>query len=259
MQTVRLKFKHDNLHPLGNHYQSIIEKSKSSKKSTFKKPIVKKEHPGYGTKSTPDVPYQSIIEKSKSSKKSTFKKPIVKKEHPGYGTKSTPDVIDLTQDDTPVLSQRNIFQRTASGGSSSEPWSDKTYISSDCSSEYSSGNIPPTPKYAEILPAFPYSNTEDISTEASSPEFVSTEDGISDTNTEVKVQSLAERVSRERPFPTWFFDDKQPEHVNAVPDHIDGPCYYKVDVQNVKWHSVTSDKRHFKMMSSSQEGFIGER
>ena len=31
MRTVRLKFKHDNLHPLGNHYQSIIEKSKSSK------------------------------------------------------------------------------------------------------------------------------------------------------------------------------------------------------------------------------------
>ena len=80
---------------------------------------------------------------------------------------------------------------------------------------------------------------------------MSTEDGISDTNTELEVQSLAERVSRGRPFPTWFFDDKQPEHVDTVPDHIDGPCYYKVDVQNDKLLSVTSYKRHFKMMSSS--------
>ena len=86
MRTVRLKFKHDNLHPLGNHYQSIIEKSKTSKKCAFKKPNVKKECAGYGTKTTP----------------------LVKKEHPGYGTKTTPDVIDLTQDDDP-FSKENFL------------------------------------------------------------------------------------------------------------------------------------------------------
>ena len=44
-----------------------------------------------------------------------------------------------------------------------------------------------------------------------------------------------------------------------IPFDIDGLSFYKIDIKDHKWHQPTSDKRHFKVMTSSCDGFLGER
>ena len=43
-----------------------------------------------------------------------------------------------------------------------------------------------------------------------------------------------------------------------IPFDIDGFSYYKIDIKDHKWHQPTSDKQHFKVMTSSCDGFLGE-
>ena len=70
---------------------------------------------------------------------------------------------------------------------------------------------------------------------------------------------LLESVSRGRPFPTWYFNKFEPKYVTKIPDDINGTCFYKIKVKQHMWHAVSSDKHHFRMLTSSHEGFFGER
>ena len=72
-------------------------------------------------------------------------------------------------------------------------------------------------------------------------------------------QQLLQSVSRGRPFPTWYFNSVQPTFVNRLPDNIDGTSLFKIKIKDHMWHAVTGDKRHFRMLTSSREGFYGER
>ena len=72
-------------------------------------------------------------------------------------------------------------------------------------------------------------------------------------------QQLLQSVSRGRLFPTWYFNSVQPTFVNRLPDNIDGTSLFKIKIKDHMWHAVTGDKRHFRMLTSSREGFYGER
>ena len=72
-------------------------------------------------------------------------------------------------------------------------------------------------------------------------------------------QYLLKSVSRGRPFPTWYFNTFEPQYVTKIPDDINGTCVYKIKVKQHMWHAVSSDKQHFRMLTSSHEGFFGER
>ena len=70
---------------------------------------------------------------------------------------------------------------------------------------------------------------------------------------------LLESVSRGRPFPTWYFNKFELKYVTKIPDDINGTSFYKIKVKQHMWHAVSADKRHFRMLTSSREGFFSER
>ena len=74
----------------------------------------------------------------------------------------------------------------------------------------------------------------------------------------IESQALAENISRGKPFPLWYFENKTPQHVPYLPQDINGTCFYEILVVDHRWHGVTSDRRHFKMMTTTRAGFHGE-
>ena len=76
---------------------------------------------------------------------------------------------------------------------------------------------------------------------------------------ESEMEALLRNICRGKPFPTWYFREMEPEYVPKIPPDIDGIGYYKIRVNKLSWQKVTSDLRHFLMMTSSRDGFTGER
>ena len=74
----------------------------------------------------------------------------------------------------------------------------------------------------------------------------------------IESQALAENISRGKPFPLWYFENKTPQHVPYLPQDINGTCFYEILVVDHRWHGMTSDQRHFKMMTTTRAGFRGE-
>ena len=212
MRTVNVKFTHDNSNTVINHYDAItlISKSNLTKENTEGR----------------SVP--------------TFKKPFIKTKIGQKNKSSCEQFIDLTDDDIDnpkIHGSSTDYNRT----SSNDSWSDETSISSDSTSEKSTqlnseqGNSS----------GYPYSDTEDITTETSgtdNPETYNIEDLSTTTFSTIEQQALAQGVSCGRPFPTWIFDNKIPEEVTHIPFDIDGLSYYKIDIKDHKWHQPTSDK-----------------
>ena len=66
-----------------------------------------------------------------------------------------------------------------------------------------------------------------------------------------ELESLIQSVSRGRPFPTWYFNTIPPQWVNKIPDNINGIKHYKIKIHEHLWHHPTSDRRHFRMLTSS--------
>ena len=110
-QTIRLKFTH-NLHPQGNHYEAIVTKTRKS----VQQPV-------------------SQLEILKEKKEAFFKNP--------NNTQLTinqiqePIFIDLTDDNkciSPPIRRRHHL--SGENNSSTDQWSDETYISSDSKHHY---------------------------------------------------------------------------------------------------------------------------
>ena len=74
----------------------------------------------------------------------------------------------------------------------------------------------------------------------------------------LEAQSLAENVSCGKPFPLWYFDKKILEEVTHIPHDIDGICFYQITVSDHWWHGPTSDRQHFRMMTTTCKDFNGE-
>ena len=66
-------------------------------------------------------------------------------------------------------------------------------------------------------------------------------------------------VGRGKYFPTYLFDEVQPEVVSSIPQDIDGKKYYLVKTTPAIWHEDTSDLHHFVMRTSTRQGFYGRR
>ena len=76
---------------------------------------------------------------------------------------------------------------------------------------------------------------------------------------EIPEQDDFTSVGRGRYFPTWFFDDMEPEVVTKVPEDVDGKKFYMVKTSVDRWHDATRDQHNFIMRSSSRVGFQGIR
>ena len=257
--TINLKFSHNPKHPQGNHYDAITQIP-----PVKKIPILSKVSDFYGWED---------IKKEKSSTMA-----------------SSTTVIDLTDEDdgltfpnrVPLLHTNSTADSLYEGTTDNYSISDETYISSEaeCSGtgQYCTRKTPGSPSTtAPSTPSTdPHSDTTYSSNQASflchgtTPAYVtgyldngdtrdSDLDSILSKECEDDTQSLLQSVSRGRPFPTWFFSTIIPKYVKKIPDDIDGTKLYKVPIREHLWHVPTSDKRHFRMLTSSREGFMGER
>ena len=72
------------------------------------------------------------------------------------------------------------------------------------------------------------------------------------------IESLLQSVCHGRPFPTWYFNTISPKFVRKIPDNIDGTKLYKIHIHKHLWHIPTTDRRYFRMLTSSCKGFMGE-
>ena len=252
-KVVRVKFNHDDLHPQGNHYKAIIKKKK---------------------KTTQQPPSYSDVLKGKED--GTFKKPNtfeIKKE-PQINLEKDPIFIDLMDKDNDYVPLPLCRRCQFSGGnSSSTEWSDETYIASNSEnilntqsslfshfhpggySKQSTSTSTPTSLSSENeWPSFPTPLTSSTSV-SSDNEGHNQESKLHET---IEVQALAENISQGKPFPLWYFDNKIPQHVPYLPHDINGTCYFEIPVVDHRWHGVTSDRRHFKMVTMSRSGYHGE-
>ena len=76
---------------------------------------------------------------------------------------------------------------------------------------------------------------------------------------EFEAKMLTSQISHGRPFPTWYSKRMVPEVLDAIPLDIDGTQLYHIKTTRNELTKVTCDLRHFQMLTSSREGFIGER
>ena len=62
-------------------------------------------------------------------------------------------------------------------------------------------------------------------------------------------------VGRGKYFPLHHYNDITPEKVNKIPGDIDGMVYYEVTTDDLKWKNDTSDLHYFAMSTTSKSGF----
>ena len=258
--TVNLKFTHDLKHPQGNHYDAITKIPAVNTLNVFA-----------------DVSDFYGWQHTKKEKLNTIP--------------SSTTVIDLTDDDDGlILPDKSGLHRSNSttdslyGGTADiYSFSDETYISSEaeCSGtgQYCIRSTPRSPSTGpqstpstEAHSDTTYSSTQaSFSTMAASTiptyvtEFLTEPDtGDSDMDSVLSwdcdkdTQTLIQSVSHGRLFPTWYFDTISPKFVKKIPDDIDGIKLYMVHICEHLWHVPTSDRCHFRMLTSSGEGFMGE-
>ena len=84
-------------------------------------------------------------------------------------------------------------------------------------------------------------------------------DSVIERDPDDELESLIQSVFCGRPFPTWYFNTIPPQWVNKIPENINGIKHYWIKIHEHLWHVPTSDRRHFRMLTSSCKGFMGER
>ena len=160
-----------------------------------------------------------------------------------------------------------------SGTTESYSHSDETYISTDVTDPEPNSSPASTPSSTPELECrnpFPrrtsnrHKNLQYI--QSSSATSSSTSDAQCDLQDddffmvdEFEAKTLTSQISHGRPFPTWYFERTVPELVDAIPLDIDGTQLYQIKTTKNQLTKVTWDLRHFQMLTSSREGFVGDR
>ena len=221
-----------NIHSQGNHYDSII----------CVRPQLPHGSSVYGmpqrsTSSTPSVPLTT--EPTENLER------LVDPYHPlpTYATviedrfckkkKNKDTIIDLTGDDShsDSVSDTTYFSPTeGASGYDNISFTPPAYTSTSSSSE-------------TTLSAFTSSN-EDLS--------------IKIHLMESEMEALLKNISRGKPFPTWYFRDFPIKRTAELPKDIDGLQLYKIKAERNEWLKLTSDNRHFFIMTTTHTGYIGE-
>ena len=238
LKKVHVKFTHDNRYPMGNHYDAI-------------------------TQIEPDINIKLLSEVA-SSVHSTKKGDTV------LSTKEEEDIIDITRDDghsdeTFISSDIDSTGHLCSGHTtttapstpSTDTESDTTYFSTQMStqSSYSTPIVPVSASSQQQM----QSTHSGVTFQHFLSDNESDLDSVMSCDPDDEEQYLLVSVSRGHPFPTWYFNTFEPQYVTKIPDDINGTCVYKIKVKQHMWHAASSDKQHFRMLTSSCEGFFGER
>ena len=278
-RVVRLKFTHNNLNPGGNHYDAIVRVSEpqsnlfliSDVASKMEK-ITPKSHEI--DKIPSKAPATAIIDLTLTDDEESHKPTNLKEEPCNYdlliGISSSPSQMPPP---SKFLRPDTGHETAYSGSTESYSHSDETYISTDPDPMSSpSPTAVSTPASTPELIRKQYYPLRKVHRRRAARSIISsgTSSMTSDPpcepldedfymSQEFEANTLISQISRGKPFPMWYFDTKIPELIDAVPLDIDGTQFYRIKANKNEWHKVTRDLRHFNMVTSSREGFNGER
>ena len=130
--------------------------------------------------------------------------------------------------------------------------SDETYVSTDVeggrSSTYPNNFdfLPPPPpqqfssssENTSLFSATTTSSSEDLHVQSQDDDlYVQSQD--EDLPDSFEIESLLTNISCSKPFPTWFFEGISPKLVSAIPEDINGTCFYQIKVKGHDWHRAT--------------------
>ena len=94
---------------------------------------------------------------------------------------------------------------------------------------------------ASFLTKAPHTIPTDFLTEPDTGDSDINMDSVLSRDCDEDTETLIQRVSRGKPFPTWYFDTAIPKFVKKIPDDIDGTKLYMVHIREHLWHVPTSD------------------
>ena len=231
---VRVLFTHDNIHSQGNHYDSIICVQPQL-------PVQPQLYPTNVITISPEEdpsPTPSDIS-TNSSAESLQRRFYPNQPPPSYVTvmkerlcEKREKIIDLTVDDSDSDSRSNTTYFSPSEGLSSQD---------------------------DILfPPPPHTFTSSSDTTHSTLTSSNKDLAIKTDPLESEMEALLKNISRGKPFPTWYFRDFPIKCAAELPKNIDGLQLYKIKAGRNEWQKLTSDNRHFLIMTTTRSGYIGE-
>ena len=248
-RVICVRFTHDNIHSGGNHYDAITLINPSQ-------PEFNNENLSASNLTPPEMPneepYQPIKKRNRLARKktcSTHSNPI-------------PIFIDLTESDDEIYVP--LSQETQKYEIKEEP----TFSSySDTTDNTDSTDIEPfssssTPD--QFMPVVDVQTKRKRTYSVNTPTTTTTTDSNDEApytsgHREIEPELLLQNISHGKPFSTWYFDEIKPQHVSCIPPDITGTGLYKIKTNAGNWSKVTSDLRHFHMLTSSRERFAGQR
>ena len=142
-----------------------------------------------------------------------------------------------------------------SGTTESYSHSDETYVSTDVTDPEPNSSPASTPASTpELECRHPYPRTTSNRTssqhiQSSSATSSSASDAQNDLQDdddffmvdEFEAKTLTSQISRERPFPTWYFERTVAQLVDAIPLDIDGTQLYQIKTTKNQLTKVTQD------------------
>ena len=282
---VRVKFTHDNLYPGGNHYDAVVRLMEpqtnldliSDVASKMAKIPSKPEGNNFidltvSDEEDTEITHTSLTyDKVKDELESSDQELSVHVEDK-RGNISSPYLVPMPPPNK-YLRPDPGQETSYSGTTESYTHSDETYVSTDLTDPEPNSSPASTPASTPELERrnpYPRRNSKRHKTSGHIQSSSATSSSASDAQydlqdddffmaDEFEAKTLTSQISRGRPFPTWYFERTVPELVDAIPLDIDGTQLYRVKTTKNQLTKVTRDLRHFHMLTSSREGFVGER
>ena len=258
-----MKFTHDNKYPGGNHYDAIIRINPAPDNLQM---LVDQ-------KLSQDNTQHNVIDLTLSDgeecvyRDSEFNTLNIEVKKEIREISSDEDLLSLYMSNSmpppTTFSRIDQGQETSySGTTEMYSHSDETYVSSDQTDLEPNSSPASTPELPHQNPFINHRgfNNPLISslTASSSPSDHAAEDDCF-VLSQLEPNVLLKSISRGRPFPTWYFCNHTPQDVESIPSDIDGTQLYRVKCNKSDWLMRTRDLHHFTMVTSSREGFPGDR
>ena len=239
---VRVRFTHDNIHSQGNHYDSIIWVRPQLPLQSF---------PSHGNSVitiTPQQDCSSTQQDGSSTQYDTLMNTSIINNECHFHPHQPPPSYSSVMEEWVHMKKGKIIDLTVDD-SDSDSKSDTTYFSPSEGVLSQDEVLFPPPPYT-----FTSSSDTTHSTLTSSNEDLS----IKVDPQESEMEALLKNISRGKPFPTWYFRDFLVKHVAELPKDVDGLQLYKIKAGRDEWLKLTSDNRHFLIMTTTRSGYVGE-
>ena len=264
---VRVKFTHDDKFPGGNHYDAIVRINTPPHNLQILIEAANRVEKLAPHNTQQDIIDLTISDEEHVTPNSDIINLNVEVKQELTEISSDEDLLSIHMNENmpppTTLAKIDQGQETSySGTTEMYSHSDETYVSSDQtdlepnSSPASTPELPRRNRFTNYRG--PNSTVISSSTTSSSLSDHAVEDDCF-AQSQLEPNVLLKSICRGRPFPTWYFCNHTPQDVESIPPDIDGTQIFHVQCTKSDWLMRTRDLRHFTMVTSSREGFAGDR